>query len=91
MTYALKGGDLTATGVGHSNAITPFSTGPLALPPGLDDPRNGWSAFVIDLTITGGTEAYKTATGSIRATGFTVSSSSGTPIWVNETDVVDIS
>ena len=88
-TFALKAGDLTATFVRHLRVISPFTSGPLALPDELVDPGNTWLAFVTDLTITGGTNSYKNATGSIREMGFAVINS-GRPIWVNATDVADV-
>ena len=89
-TLALPAGNLTGTGVSHADAITPFATGPLALPPALVDPANEWFAFVEDRTITGGTKSYKNASGSIRVSGLSVSRPSSGLIWVNATIVADI-
>ena len=86
-TFVLAPGTLTAVFTGHLNVISPFPTGPLALPASLVSPSNNWVASVFDFAVTGGTRHYKNATGSIRGSGFIVSDGTFTTIWTNETFV----
>jgi hypothetical protein len=89
LTLAVQAGRLSATGVGHAGAVTPFTTGPLALPSELAGPGDQWFAFAEDAVITGGTKAYENARGSIRIFGVYVLGDEGV-IWENATAVVEL-
>lgn len=93
LIFALPGGDLTAVVTGHLSdpgTIDPFTTGPLAVPPPLASPGDLFGTLASYGQVTGGTERFAKATGTVTNAGFIVDSEELELKWWNITFVLDL-
>lgn len=93
LIFELPGGDLTAVVTGHLSdpgTIDPFTTGPLALPPPLASQGDQFGTLASYGQVTGGTERFAKATGTVTNAGFIVDSVDLELKWWNVTFLLDL-
>ena len=93
LIFELPDGDLTAVVTGHLSdpgTIDPFTKGPLALPRQLASPRDQFGTLASYGQVTGGTERFAKAKGTVTNAGFIVDSETLELKWWNITFVLDL-